>query len=243
MSPRTVPSPAVHSPVLPPVAVPAPRPPLDGPASDRVARWYEDELGWATASASPAGSPARSPAERPAGAPVRLLTGLRFDVLELPAAAGFAVLRRVGGEWPVALAGHRMRMLVAAGSAEELPGLLDWLEWSGVGLDLAACGTGGRITAPTPPGWGGSGTPGAAVWLRPPVPGREVEPTLPGMSALPGLSALPGPQDVPGSPGGGPEGPGLVRLVAVAAAECHRVRLLAARVRRQEGADQRLASS
>ena len=31
---------------------------------------------------------------------------------------------------PVALRGDRMRLLVAAGSAEELPGLLDWLEWA-----------------------------------------------------------------------------------------------------------------
>ncbi len=65
---------------------------------------------------------------------------------------------------------------------------------------------------------------GGTVRLRPappcgcgrPCQGHEVEPTLPGMTALPGRP----------SPGAyGSEGPGLVRLVAVAAAECHRHRL------------------
>ncbi|MFV0128478.1 SCO3374 family protein [Streptomyces sp. HMX112] len=172
---------------------PLPRLPLDGGS----ARWYEHELGWATAD----------------GPPVQLLTGLRFDVLELPAAAGAAALRRLGGEWPVALEGHRMRMLVAAGSADELPGLLDWLEWGGVALDLTALGTGGRTTAPVPPGRSGPGVPGTAVWLRPPRPGREVEPTLPALLA---------------TGGSGAGAPGLVRLVDTAASECHRVRLLGA---------------
>ncbi|MET9804160.1 SCO3374 family protein [Streptomyces sp. NPDC006368] len=178
--------------------VPLPRVPLDD--GDR-ARWYEHGLGWAVDSRSGG---------------VELLTGLRFDVLELPAAAGAAVLRRLGGRWPVAVQGHRMRMLVAAGSADELPGLLDWLEWGGIGLDLAALGAGGRMTAPVPPGWSGSGSPGAAVWLRPPVPGREVEPTLPAPPALAADWAA----------GGDGGGPGLVRLVDAAATECLRVRLL-----------------
>ncbi|WP_374109155.1 SCO3374 family protein [Streptomyces sp. CC228A] len=173
----------------------------------------------------------------PAAAPEAwLATGLRFDVLDLPAAAGLAALARLpGGRGPVALSGcrNRVRVLVAAGSAEELPGLLDWLEWSGVDLDLAAWGADGRMPAPAPPGWNGSAAPGTTVWLRAPVPGHEVEPTLPGMTALPGRP----------SPGAyGSEGPGLVRLVAVAAAECHRHRLLAASARRRE-ATQRLASS
>ncbi|MEE1756701.1 SCO3374 family protein [Streptomyces sp. SP18CS02] len=184
--------------------LPQSRTQLDGGGADE--RWYEDELGWATAG----------------GPPVQLLTGLRFDVLELPAAAGFAVLRRLDVRSPVALMGRRMRVLVAAGSADELPGLLDWLEWGGVALDLTALGAGGRMTAPVPPGWSGSGSPGDAVWLRPPEPGREVEPTLPALPAV----------------GGGGDAPGLVRLVDTAAAECHRVRLLGA-----GAAAQRLASS
>ncbi|MFJ4337170.1 SCO3374 family protein [Streptomyces sp. NPDC088915] len=194
------------------LTVPSPRAPLD----DDPARWYEDRLGWATA----------------AGPPVALLTGRRFDVLELPAAAGRGVLRRVGtATGPVALAGSRMRLLVAAGSAEELPGLLDWLEWGGIALDLAALGTGGRMAAPPPPGRDGSGAPDAAVWLRAPVPGREVEPSLPAVRA---------------APWGGGGAPCLVRLVAAAAVECHRVRLLSARARgpaAQQLSPQRFASS
>ncbi|MFE0774683.1 SCO3374 family protein [Streptomyces sp. NPDC058861] len=192
--------------------LPSPRAPLD----DGPARWYEDRLGWATV----------------AGPPVSLVTGLRFDVLELPAEAGRGVLRRVGAATgPVALAGPRMRLLVAAGSAEELPGLLDWLEWGGIALDLAVLGADGRMTAPLPPGRGGSGAPDAAVWLRAPVPGREVESSLPALRA---------------APWGGGGAPCLVRLVSAAAAECHRLRLLSARARgpaAQRRSPQRFASS
>lgn len=126
--------------------VPLPRAPFDG----GIAQWYENELGWAVAD----------------GAPVQLLTGLRFDVLELPADAGAAVLRRTEPAGPVALMGQRMRLLVAVGSADELPGLLDWLQWGGIALDLTAIGAGGRMTAPPPPGFSRSRE--AAVWLRPP---------------------------------------------------------------------------
>ncbi|MFJ3906641.1 SCO3374 family protein [Streptomyces sp. NPDC090025] len=216
--------------------VPSPRAPLGDPAAPRadsggpaLARWYEDELGWATA----------------AGPPVQLVTGRRFDVLELPATAGRGVLRRIGRETgPVALMGRRMRLLVAAGSAEELPGLLEWLEWGGISLDLATLGAEGRMTAPVPPGWrptgrSGPGGAGAAVWLRAPEPGREVESSLPALRPSSRGRAVP---------------PCLTRLVAVAAAECHRARLLsAARAHRpepvagtaaqQRPTDQRFASS
>ncbi|MEV8310616.1 SCO3374 family protein [Streptomyces flavidovirens] len=185
-------TPTVPSPRTPPSLplLPSPPPPEDG-----IAQWYEHELGWATAASGE-------------GHRVQLLTGLRFDVLELPADAGFAVLRRHAGlRCPVALMGRLMRLLVAAGSAEELPGLLDWLEWGGVALDLRVLGAGGRMTAPSPPGW--AGAQGAAVWLRPPEPRHEVEPTLPAFAGL-------------GCRG---ETPDLVRLVGTAATECHRARL------------------
>ncbi|MFB7517510.1 SCO3374 family protein [Streptomyces sp. NPDC056144] len=188
----------------------------DGLGDGGLMRWYERELGW---TAVP-------------GPPVQLVTGLRFDVLELPAAAGRGVLRRVGAATgPVALMGRRMRLLVAPGGAEELPGLLDWLEWGGISLDLAALGTDGRMTAPPPPGRGGSGAPGAAVWLRAPEPGREVEASLPALRS---------------APWGRADAPCLVRLVAAAAVECHRARLLSARARGpapQQLSPQRLASS
>lgn len=168
---------------------------------DGSAQWYESELDWATA----------------AGPPVKLVTGLRFDVLELPADAGAAVLRRIGPTGPVALRGTRMGLLVAAGSADELPGLLDWLEWGGIALGLTAVGAGGRMTAPAPPRWPRAAAQGAAVWLRPPEPGREVEPTLPALAPF-GHGTDSG--------GSGGDAPDLVRLVDAAATECHRARLL-----------------
>ncbi|MFF7885360.1 SCO3374 family protein [Streptomyces sp. NPDC020794] len=207
--------------------VPLPRRPLH--PSDPVRQWYENELGWATVPASP----------------LRLVAGLRFDVLDVPAEAGVRALRHLGPASPVALRtsrsapredpaarrekwparhGTRMWLLVAAGSAEELPGLLDWLEWGALALDLTAIGAGGSIEAPLPPGMpegpltadgagtdgpGGSGAQGAAVWLRPPEPGCEVEPSLPTLSAV----------------GGGGGAPDLVRLVDTVATQCHRVRL------------------
>ncbi|MER6996500.1 SCO3374 family protein [Streptomyces sp. NPDC000410] len=169
-------------------------------------RWYEQELGWAASE----------------GPPVRLLTGLRFDVLELPADAGVELLRRYERTGPVAFqrgVPHAkegrgvVRLLVAAGSAEELPGLLDWLEWGGIALDLTALGQGGSMTAPVPPGF--PAPRGAAGWLRPPEPGREVEPSLPALAPV-GHSA---------GPGGGGGTPDLVRLVDAAANACHRARL------------------
>ncbi|MCF3185226.1 hypothetical protein IPZ70_35620, partial [Streptomyces polychromogenes] len=136
-------------------AVPLPR----TPSGADTRTWYERVLGWAVA----------------AGPPVRLVTGVRFDVLEVPADAGAGLLRRPGlATGPVALEGRTMRFLAAPGAAEELDGLLDWLEWGGVELELTALGAGGGITAPVPPGRGPGGDPRrAAVWLRPPEPGCE----------------------------------------------------------------------
>ncbi|MGW3248408.1 hypothetical protein ACWDAS_38610, partial [Streptomyces sp. NPDC001070] len=83
------------------------------------------------------------------------------DALDVPAEAGHEVLGRFPAPrtGPVALAGHRMRFFVAPGSAEELPGLLDWLEWSGIPLDLIPLR--GRDAAYDD---------GAPAWLRPPGP-------------------------------------------------------------------------
>ncbi|MEW2128828.1 SCO3374 family protein [Streptomyces sp. NPDC005435] len=123
--------------VLPASAIPGPRRPSAGPALPLAAarRWYEGVLGWPTAP----------------GTPLRLVTGVRFDVLDVPAGAGTAALRHLGPGSPVALCGGRMLLLVAAGSAEELPGLLEWLEWAPLPLDLRALGAGGLMTAPEPP--------------------------------------------------------------------------------------------
>ncbi|MGW2671860.1 SCO3374 family protein [Streptomyces sp. NPDC001272] len=175
-------------------------PPHRIPPGPDTRTWYERVLGWPVA----------------AGPPPRLVTGIRFDALELPADAGAGLLRRPGlATGPVALAGRRMCFLVAPGAADELEGLLEWLEWGGVELELTAVGAGGGITAPWPPGRVPGGSPrGAAVWLRSPEPGCDAAlPALPGA----GRGLGPGP--------GGSGGPDLVRLVAAAATECHRARL------------------
>ncbi|MFF7793189.1 SCO3374 family protein [Streptomyces sp. NPDC007991] len=117
-----------------PRPAPLPRRPLD--ASCRVRRWYENELGWPTVP----------------GDPLRLVVGVRYDVLDVPAEAGQAALRRLPPGSPVAVLGDRMRFLVAAGTAEELPGLLEWLEWGTLPLGLTALGTGSTMRAPRPPG-------------------------------------------------------------------------------------------
>ncbi|MEU3900007.1 SCO3374 family protein [Streptomyces sp. NPDC045251] len=215
--------------------MPVPRRPPEAAGSwDRVRWWYESVLGWPTAP----------------GAPVRLRTGVRFDVLAVPAKAGHAALERLGRRgtgprrpgFPVALRGERMLLLVAAGGADELPGLLEWLEWGSLPLDLTAVGAGGLVDAPLgstvvaggpdgADGEGGAGAPapasgsalppprppdrdgrlrrGAAVWLRPPEQGCEVEASLPTLSAVGGVGSA----------------PDLARLVHTLATECHRVRL------------------
>ncbi|MGV9356069.1 SCO3374 family protein [Streptomyces misionensis] len=209
-------------PVSTPSTVPLPRRPVQPGATAarwtgargwrEVRRWYERELGWAAVP----------------GRPPRLPTGVRFDVLDVPAEAGAGALRHLAPGSPVALRGDRMQLLVAAGSAEELPGLLEWLEWGAVTLDLRALGAGDALEAPLPPGWPPSsaegpsrGLPGArsrglsqclegaAVWLRPPEPGREAGASLPAMPAM----------------GRAGHAPDLVRLVDTVAACCHRVRL------------------
>ncbi|MFE2100584.1 SCO3374 family protein [Streptomyces sp. NPDC059468] len=193
--------------------VPLPRRPLDRKLSDlpespevRARHWYENDLGWPTVP----------------GRPLRLVTGLRFDVLDVPAGAGAAALRHLAPGSAVALWGDRMRLLLAVGSAEELPGLLEWLQWGALALDLRVLGAGGLMEAPLPPERARSGAQplldgpradgclqGAAFWLRPPGPGGEAEASLPALPAM-------------GSPKGAPD---LVRLVDTVAAQCHRIRL------------------
>ncbi|MEU5512287.1 SCO3374 family protein [Streptomyces fungicidicus] len=233
--------------------VPFPRRPLPASAGE-LRLWYEDALGWPTVP----------------GAPLRLAAGVRFDVLDLPAEAGGAALERLGrpcggssgAAWrrfPVALCGGRMRLLVAAGSAEELPGLLEWLDWGAVELDLVAVGAGGVMDAPWPSGavfgrgaavggdaasgpravagrplpLGRGGSQGAAVWLRPPGPERDVEASLPTLSAM-------GTRGTEGDSAGPPD---LVRLVNTVATQIHRVRLRRAGAAAAETDGQPLAFS
>lgn len=210
--------------------IPLPRRPLD--PSDQVRRWYENELGWPVVPGT-------------AGSPLCLRVGPRFDVLDVPAAAGRAALRHLTPDSPVAVQGDRMRLLMAAGSAQEVPGALDWLEWGTLPLDLTTLGEGDLMEAPAPPEWGlvtavrqpadpgpraavrrpglagpcavrpllplgcSDAVQGAAVWLRPPEPGGEVEASLPTLSAM----------------GGGGGAPDLVRVLDTVATHCHRLRL------------------
>lgn len=210
--------------------IPLPRRPLD--PSDQVRRWYENELGWPVVPGAP-------------GSPLFLRVGPRFDVLDVPAAAGRAALRHLAPGSPVAVGGDRMRLLIAAGDAQEVPGALDWLEWGTLPLDLTTLGEGDLMEAPVRSEWGpvtavvrhpaepgpraavrrpclpvpcavrplSAGRPdavqGAAVWLRPPEPGGEVEASLPTLSAL----------------GGGGGAPDLVRVLDTVATHCHRLRL------------------
>ncbi|GAA2430897.1 SCO3374 family protein [Streptomyces macrosporus] len=95
------------------------------------------------------------PAAEPVDAP---------DALEVPEAVGRALLRRRGlrtGAVARMPAAGRTRFLLPPGSAEEVPGLLEWLEWGGIALDLT-------VLAACDP-WE------AAVWLRPPGQGCEAD--------------------------------------------------------------------
>ncbi|CAM5429708.1 hypothetical protein SPURM210S_06094 [Streptomyces purpurascens] len=183
--------------------VPLPRRPLD--ESCRVRRWYERELGWPTVP----------------GDPVRLAVGVRFDVLDVPAEAGHAALRHLGPGSPVAVRGGRMRLLVAAGSAEELPGLLEWLEWGTLALDLIAIGAGGFMEAPVPGLVDGVGRlvprenallPGQRAGLVPPGAAVTLPPLAGPFTGRPfalGPGRFPGGRPVAAAPRAGMRGRGL----------------------------------
>ncbi|MEW2549658.1 SCO3374 family protein [Streptomyces sp. NPDC047002] len=202
--------------------------PARGPGADaaatpeRIAAYYAEVLGWPVVRGGHRGG-------------VALATGVAFDALELPAQAGRTVVDRLdrlrgpGSDaparpvsGPVAISADRARMwlLLAPGSADEVPGLLDWLEWGGIDLDLDALGAGRSLPAPLPPRWPVRAAQGAAVWLRPPGPARCTPSGLPTLRLCGGTGAV-----ETGTGGSGGDAPDLVRLLDAAAAECHRVRL------------------
>ncbi|EGX57472.1 proline-rich protein [Streptomyces zinciresistens K42] len=219
-------------------AIPLPRRPLD--AGDQVRGWYEKELGWPVLAAA-------------GGGPPLLRVGVRFDVLDVPAGAGRAALRHLGPHSPVAAQGDRLRLLVAAGSAVEVPGVLDWLEWGSLPLDLLPLGEGALMEAPRPPVPFSAARDGAR-----PAPGRGPGPEGGSRRSGPPGSGAPGsgaPRPVPlgrsdavqgaavwlrpPEPGGGTEvslptlsavgggggAPDLVRVLDTVATHCHRLRL------------------
>ncbi|NUR61046.1 MAG: hypothetical protein HOV87_20645 [Catenulispora sp.] len=156
------------------------------------------------------------------------------DVVSVPEAAGREALARLLGygqpavaPGPVALsAGGRVLFYVADGGAQDLPELLEWLDWGGVRLDLTAV-AGTELTDPP------------VRWLHPvTVPMQR----LGGESsyAVPEQAAAAGPPDVASITQGAsrrasypiqglPEPPELIALLATIAAACHRLAVAAAR--------------
>ena len=100
------------------------------------------------------------PGPTPAAETARLLScGVDFDVLRVPEPAGRWALRRLIGyrqpalrPGPVALDGEAACLFfVAPGAKEDLPELLEWLDWGGIDLGLRAYGAGESV--PEPSGW------------------------------------------------------------------------------------------
>ncbi|MFD5651332.1 bifunctional DNA primase/polymerase [Streptomyces sp. NPDC127039] len=102
--------------------------------------------------------------ERPE-APVVLPCGSAFDVVSAPAIFGRRMLDRLWddgpGSGPVAEFRGRMLLFAAPGTAQRLPSLLDWEEWSARGREggrtgavppLLCHGAGDAVTVPAPAG-------------------------------------------------------------------------------------------
>lgn len=121
-------------------------------------RWYAAR-GWPTEAAAATGRD--GPAGEGSGPRLWLLTGGEFDVVEVPGQAGRQALRRLldYGQaalrpGPVGMTGPgRCGFLVAPGAEEDLPELLEWLDWGGIDLGIEAYGRGGRVPAPGPADW------------------------------------------------------------------------------------------
>jgi hypothetical protein len=172
------------------------------------------------------------------------------DVVSVPEAAGREALARLLGygqpavaPGPVALsAAGRVLFYVATGGAEDLPELLEWLDWGGVRLDLTAVPA-EQLTDPP------------VRWLHPSTvpmqrPGRRAD-AINGTGATDDTDAVADadsaaaavraaePEDVEDAGGairrrsyptpGLPEAPELIALLATLAAACHRLAVAAAR--------------
>ncbi|MEV4741064.1 bifunctional DNA primase/polymerase [Streptomyces sp. NPDC049555] len=122
------------------------------------------------------------------GAPVELPCGSVFDVIDAPVLFGRRMLDRLWspgapGSGPVAAHRGRLLLFAAPGTAQRLPALLAWEEWSRTGRSapsLLYYGTGDAVTVPPPFPAGGEDGPAASRWLvapevrRPWLPGADV---------------------------------------------------------------------
>ncbi|GGL71139.1 hypothetical protein GCM10010129_13470 [Streptomyces fumigatiscleroticus] len=123
-------------------------------------------------------------------APMVLPCGSAFDVVSAPAIFGRRMLDRMWGEGPgsgpVAEFRGRMLLFAAPGTAQRLPTLLEWEEWSARGRrdgrtgavpPLLCHGTGDTVTVPAP---AGSASRHECRWLVAPdtrlpwLPGPEI---------------------------------------------------------------------
>jgi hypothetical protein len=158
------------------------------------------------------------------------------DVVSVPEAAGREALARLLGygqpavaPGPVALSRQgRVLFYVADGGAEDLPELLEWLDWGGVRLDLTAVRAADLADPPV-------------RWLHPATvplqrpgsgPASPVGPDDPsGDGNLNGaeVRAGAGPRRPAYPTPGLPEPPELIALLATLAAACHRLAVAAAR--------------
>ncbi|MGH3417882.1 MAG: hypothetical protein ACRET5_17250 [Steroidobacteraceae bacterium] len=118
-----------------------------GSPDDDLARWYAEQRRW--------------PARRDAQGRLWLEAGADFDVIDVPREAGRQAVRRLIGygqaaltPGPVASAEpDRCRFFVAPGARDDLPELLDWLDWGGIDLGMRALGAGDRLPAPARDRW------------------------------------------------------------------------------------------
>ncbi len=89
--------------------------------------------------------------ERP-GAPAVLSCGTVFDVVSVPAVFGRRMVGRLWregpGPGPVALHRGRLLLFAAPGTAQRLPSLLEWEEWSPAVPSPLCHGAGDAVTVP-----------------------------------------------------------------------------------------------